>query len=406
MKSSRIVLWALAATVASTIQAAAAPVTVSSLSAPLAVGSSNLATIGTAANSWTMSSRSPRWGRSVLQFSDSDGMPLANGIAGFSSGSWLSTTITNNSGSDWTSFEFELQKALGTASNELDGLSFAQRANLVFSSSAFSTVSRVDLSRDYLNFSGGRVASGASVTFLFAITDMMPATNPFYLVETANRKDLIIQAAEVPEPGTLGAVRHGPGRFPGASSPPISSLPPGRRPGGARPRLSQHRPPSPPLTCFFGQRCSLIRLGHSRSLKPLGRSCRFLKTHAGATLARRHDEVLAHALLDDRCCSSGLPARVSGHLGHREAQGGLPTMTLSKSTLTFGALTSGSAFAAQTSAQPVRVTQSGAGAVTWTATPSQPWLVVTPSAGSGSATLTVSVAASGGLPAAGTLNGR
>ena len=88
-----------------------------------------------------------------------------------------------------------------------------------------------------------------------------------------------------------------------------------------------------------------------------------------------------------------------------QAQGGLPTMTLNKSTLTFGALTSGAAFAAQTSAQPVRLTQSGAGAVTWTATASQPWLVVTPSSGSGSATLSVSVAASGGLPQAGTLNG-
>src|SRR3982751_286784 len=118
-------------------------------------------------------------GRSVLQFSDVDGVPLANGVAGFSSGSWLSTTVTNNSGSDWTSFEFELQKALGTPSNELDGLSFAQRANLVFSSTAFSKVTRVDVSRDYLNFSGGRVAAGASVPFLFAMTDMMPASNPF-----------------------------------------------------------------------------------------------------------------------------------------------------------------------------------------------------------------------------------
>src|SRR4051794_29309855 len=88
-----------------------------------------------------------------------------------------------------------------------------------------------------------------------------------------------------------------------------------------------------------------------------------------------------------------------------EAQGALPTMTLSKSTLTFGALTSGSAFAAKTSAQPVRLTQSGAGAVTWTATTSQPWLVVSPSSGSGSATLAVSVTPSGGLPASATLTG-
>jgi len=183
--------------------ASAAPVTVASLSAPLTVGSSNLATAGTKADSWTLSQSLLTAGPAVLQFSDVDGVPLASGVAGFSSGSWLSTTITNNSGSDWTSFEFELQKTLGTPSNELDGLSFAQRAGLVFTSTAFSTVSRVDISRDYLNFSGGTVAAGASVTFLFAITDMMPASNPFYLVQTANRQDGTSQRATVPEPATL-----------------------------------------------------------------------------------------------------------------------------------------------------------------------------------------------------------
>jgi len=209
VKSTRIVLWALAATAASTMQAAAAPVMVSSLSAPLAINNSNVATTGTAADAWTLSQSFSTAGPSVLQFSDTDGVPLANGVAGFSSGSWVSTTITNNSDEDWHSFEFELQKTQGTASNELDGLSFAQRANLVFSSTAFSQVTRVDLSRDYLNFSGGTVARGASVTFLFAITDMMPATNPFYLVQTANRKDMLIQAVDVPEPGTLALLGTG-----------------------------------------------------------------------------------------------------------------------------------------------------------------------------------------------------
>ena len=73
-------------------------------------------------------------------------------------------------------------------------------------------------------------------------------------------------------------------------------------------------------------------------------------------------------------------------------------MTLEQELSDVRAVTSGSAFTTQTSAQPVRVTQSGAGAVTWMATPSQPWLVVTPASGSGSATLTVSVTPSGGLP--------
>jgi len=203
VKSTQVVLWALAATVASTMQAAAAPVNVAALNGPLSLGSSNLTTNGTASAAWTISQSFASVGPSVLQFSDGDGVPLANGVSGFSSGSWLSTTITNNTDSDWTSFEFELQKTQGTASNEYDGISFAQRASLVFSSTAFSTVTRVDLSRDYLNFSGGTVASGASVTFLFAITDMMPASNPFFLVETANRKDQILQVSAVPEPATL-----------------------------------------------------------------------------------------------------------------------------------------------------------------------------------------------------------
>jgi len=209
VKSTQLVLWALAATVASTMQAAAAPVQVGSLGSAISLGSSNVNTSGTAADTWTISQSFATTGPSVLQFSDADGVPLANGVAGFSSGSWLSTTITNDSGSDWTSFEFELQKTQGTASNEYDGLSFAQKANLVFSSTAFSTVTRVDLSRDYLNFSGGTVASGASVTFLFAITDMMPASNPFFLVETANRKDLILQEVAVPEPGSMALVGTG-----------------------------------------------------------------------------------------------------------------------------------------------------------------------------------------------------
>jgi len=204
VKSSQLALWVVAASVGLGGTASAAPVTVASLSAPLVVGSSsNLATTGTKADSWTIAESFTTAGPSVLQFSDADGVPLANGVAGFSSGSWVTATVTNNSGSDWTSFEFELQKTQGTPSNELDGLSFAQRANQVFTSSAFSTVSRIDTSRDYLNFSGGTVAKGASVTFLFAITDMMPASNPFYLVQTANRKDLVIQVNDVPEPGML-----------------------------------------------------------------------------------------------------------------------------------------------------------------------------------------------------------
>ena len=59
----------------------------------------------------------------------------------------------------------------------------------------------------------------------------------------------------------------------------------------------------------------------------------------------------------------------------------------------------------QTAAQVVRLTQSGAGTVTWTATSNQPWLQVSPASGSGSANLSVSVVSVGGLPVGSTVTG-
>jgi hypothetical protein len=69
----------------------------------------------------------------------------------------------------------------------------------------------------------------------------------------------------------------------------------------------------------------------------------------------------------------------------------LPTVSLDKTSLRFGAVTNGAAFSAQTGAQLVRLTQSGAGAVTWTAVSNRPWLQVSPAAGTGPATLSVGV---------------
>ncbi len=80
-----------------------------------------------------------------------------------------------------------------------------------------------------------------------------------------------------------------------------------------------------------------------------------------------------------------------------------PTMTLDRTGVQFGAVTKGVAFASQTAAQVVRLTQTGAGAVTWTATSSQPWLQVSPASGSGSANLSISVGSTVGLPASGTI---
>ncbi len=75
-------------------------------------------------------------------------------------------------------------------------------------------------------------------------------------------------------------------------------------------------------------------------------------------------------------------------------------ISLDRTAVTIGAVTTGASFSAATSAQAVRLTQSGAGVVSWTATPSVPWLVVSPSSGNGSATLSISAQFAAGLTAA------
>jgi hypothetical protein len=66
---------------------------------------------------------------------------------------------------------------------------------------------------------------------------------------------------------------------------------------------------------------------------------------------------------------------------------GGPTLTPDRAALTFGTVAGGTR--PTTSAQTIRLTQSGAGAVTWTATSTAPWLQVSPAAGSGSGAFTV-----------------
>ncbi len=74
-------------------------------------------------------------------------------------------------------------------------------------------------------------------------------------------------------------------------------------------------------------------------------------------------------------------------------------LSLDRGVLNFAAVTTGSAFVSKTSAQTLRLLQSGAGSVAWTATSNVPWLTVTPSSGSGSRVLTVSVKFVPGLAA-------
>ena len=92
----------------------------------------------------------------------------------------------------------ELQAVLGIPSTNGDGLSFSDGSpfTTLFVSDRFSTYTRIESTRDYLNFSGGNVGIGESVTFLFLITDS-GQNDPFYLLQTPNKIDV------VPVPATL-----------------------------------------------------------------------------------------------------------------------------------------------------------------------------------------------------------
>ena len=116
--------------------------------------------------------------------------------------SWITKTVTNNSGTAWTSFDLELRELPGLASNDSDGLSFAQGYGLTFTSDKFGTLVKDELNeRDFLNFSGGSVANGESVTFSFAMTSPF---NPYYLLQTPN-----YVVSSVPEPETYAMLLAG-----------------------------------------------------------------------------------------------------------------------------------------------------------------------------------------------------
>lgn len=162
------------------------------------VGILNTAPTGTQAAPWTLVETISTVSPFVVRFSNPQTEPVGptSSISGYTYGKWLSLTITNNTASAWSSFDFELQSVLGTPSVDGDGLSFAQGAGLPYTSNRFSTLQRTEDSRDFLNFSGGTVAIGQAVTFNFAITDNQ-LRNQFWLVQTPNRV-----VSGVPEPAT------------------------------------------------------------------------------------------------------------------------------------------------------------------------------------------------------------
>ena len=163
----------------------------------------NTSTTGEATTPWLISEELADM--LTVEFSENTAGALLSALGANTTGSghvygkWIEKTITNNSLVDWTSFELELQVVLGTPSLDGDGLSFAQlpQIPIIFYSNVFTEYTAIEDIRDYLNFHGGTVNPGESVTIKFAITDNQ-LRNSFYLLETPNKREI-----SVPEPATM-----------------------------------------------------------------------------------------------------------------------------------------------------------------------------------------------------------
>jgi hypothetical protein len=125
----------------------------------------------------------------LLRFTDFDS----------SRSSWvINKYVTNETGVEWTAFSHELLRTDKSGSPDDDGLSFAQFGvpTRPRTSDSFATVTADELStRDYLNFTDGTVANGATVFFSYGLTDRRGESDPFFL------RQLAAEIA-VPEPAT------------------------------------------------------------------------------------------------------------------------------------------------------------------------------------------------------------
>ena len=114
-------------------------------------------------------------------------------------GSWIvDKYVTNETGRDGLDFSHELLQSDLSLSPDKDGLSFAQLGVPLRprASDLFDTVTADELAtRDYLFFSGGTVANGATVFFTYGLTVRRDTdeTNPFFLRQSQ---------PGVPEPAT------------------------------------------------------------------------------------------------------------------------------------------------------------------------------------------------------------
>jgi hypothetical protein len=131
------------------------------------------------------------------------GLPSLGNLIGsaHTNGFALRKVVRNDTGLTWSFFDHELQEVLGTPSSNGDGLAFGQgfAAARPFTSDVFTVVNEIIDARDFVNFSGGTVAPGATVTFNFVITDNSDARDDLdFLRQRPN-----FRVGTVPVPGTL-----------------------------------------------------------------------------------------------------------------------------------------------------------------------------------------------------------
>jgi PEP-CTERM motif len=130
--------------------------------------------------------------------------------------------VTNNTGIDWTQLANELLDPVGqdedasdpaqpgfvpvgySTSNDTDGLSYAQGSGIARTSNVFTelTVDELSDARDFLDFFGGGIISGAGGTgqMSFGLRENFDTQQPFLLFQRPNERSTPV----VPEPATFG----------------------------------------------------------------------------------------------------------------------------------------------------------------------------------------------------------
>jgi hypothetical protein len=116
----------------------------------------------------------------------------------------LTKVVTNRTARAWTRFALELREVLDAYSPYGDGLSFGQAsaAGRPYLSSGFTANTEIEEPYDSLEFSGGRIEPGGSVTMTFVVSDASPEKLFFLLQQPgqvmAQGPAMVPEIAEAP----------------------------------------------------------------------------------------------------------------------------------------------------------------------------------------------------------------